>query len=72
MMVWPWTNPDLSLLVLSRRCVTSLIANPPTKGWQPYDLSNPETLPKLPGVTYAYLLPPEAQRAACAKTASPQ
>jgi hypothetical protein len=72
MMVWPWTNPDLSLLVLSRSCITSLIANPPISGWQPYDLANPGTLPALPGVTYAYLLPPDAQGAACAKAVLPK
>jgi hypothetical protein len=69
-MAWPWTNPDLGLILVQRRCVTSVLANQTGyKGWQPYDLSRPETLPRLPGTVYAYLLPPAAQAAACAKVA---
>ncbi len=63
MMRWSWTYPDLSILALSRRCISSLIANPPGGG--PYDLQNPATLPRIPIITYTYLLPPDHQPAAC-------
>jgi hypothetical protein len=70
-MAWPWTNPDLGLILVPRRCVTSVLANQAGyEGWQPYDLSRPETLPRLPDTVYAYLLPPAAQAAACAKVAA--
>ena len=62
MMKWPWTYPDLSILVLPRPCMTSIIANPPGGG--PYDLQRPSTLPRIPGLTYAYL--PAGQSATCA------
>ncbi len=64
MMIWSWTNPDLSILAVSRRCVTSIVANSPGHG-QPYDLQDPGTLPRIPGLTYTYLLPPGRQVAAC-------
>jgi hypothetical protein len=55
-MMWPWSNPDLSLVLLPRAVVTSIIANPESySGWQPYALSDPGTLPKIPHVTYDYL-----------------
>jgi hypothetical protein len=28
-MIWGWTNPDLSIIALPRRCMTSVIDNPP-------------------------------------------
>jgi hypothetical protein len=65
MMMWPWTNPDLSLVALPRRCVTSLIDNPPSVAWQPYRVDNIATMPALCGVTYAYLLPANRWRSAC-------
>jgi hypothetical protein len=64
-MVWPWTNPDLSLVVLPRSCVNSVIANPMNAGWMPYNPSNVGTMPVLQGVTYTYLLPSDNERAAC-------
>jgi hypothetical protein len=65
-MIWPrWTNPDLSILALPRRCITSVIDNPPGDGWHPYDLQDLATLPRIPGLTYTYLLPPERQASAC-------
>jgi hypothetical protein len=67
MMIWSWTNPDLSILAVPRRCMTSVIANA-TDGWQPYNILNPATLPQIPGVTYAYLEPPDRQAAACPPT----
>jgi hypothetical protein len=70
MMVWPWTNPDLSLLVLPRRCVRSVIANPQPSSWQPYNPADPRTMPAIPGIKYVYLLPPDRQSAACADAKS--
>ena len=67
MMMWSWTNPDLSILAAPRRCVTSIVANS-TAGWQPYNLQDPATLPRIPGLTYVYLLPPDRQAAACSQT----
>jgi hypothetical protein len=67
MMIWSWTNPDLSILAVSRWCVTSIIANSPGH-WQPYDLQDPATLPRIPGLTYAYLLSPDRQAAVCSPT----
>lgn len=67
MMIWPWTNPDLSILALSRPCISSVIANT-TSHWQPYDLQDPATLPRIPGLTYTYLLSPDRQSAACSTT----
>jgi hypothetical protein len=61
-MVWPWTNPDLSIVALPRSCINSVIANP-TSG--PHNLSDLATVPAIPGVTYTYLLPLDQQRAAC-------
>jgi hypothetical protein len=65
LMIWSWTNPDLSILILPRRCMTSVIANPPGVSWEPYDLQDPSTLPPIPGITYAYLMSPERQASAC-------
>ncbi|GAB0119618.1 hypothetical protein [Acidisoma sp. 7E03] len=57
-MSWPWTNPDLSIVLLPRRLITSILANPAHHaGWEPYDLKNPASLPAIPGITYRYLLP---------------
>lgn len=67
MMIWSWTNPDLSILAVSGWCVTSIIANSPGR-WQPYDLQDPATLPRIPGITYTYLLSPDRQDAACPPT----
>ena len=67
MMIWSWTNPDLSILAVSRRCISSVIANT-TSHWQPYDLQDPATLPRIPGLTYTYLLSPDRQSAACSPT----
>src|SRR6202000_2569844 len=39
MMTWSWTNPDLSILALPRRCITSIVANS-TTGWEPYNLQD--------------------------------
>ena len=65
-MVWPWTNPDLSLVALPRSCINSVIANPTWyDGWEPHTLSNLATMPAIPGVTYTYLMPPDQQQAAC-------
>ena len=65
-MVWGWTNPDLSLVVLPRSCVSSVIDNPTGRiRWQPHNLSNLATMPAIPGITYTYLLPPDEQRVAC-------
>jgi hypothetical protein len=64
-MQWAWTNPDFSLAVLPRRCITSVVANDPSTVWQPHDPSNPATMPKLPGVTYAYSLPRDARQTIC-------
>jgi hypothetical protein len=67
-----WTNPDLSIIALSRQCVSSIIGNPQwVTGWQPYDLLNPSTLPQIPELTYAYLLPPDRQASEC-KRSHPQ
>jgi hypothetical protein len=67
MMIWSWTNPDLSILAVSRRCMTSVIANSPGH-WQPYDLQDPTTLPQISSLTYTYLLSPDRQAAACPPT----
>jgi hypothetical protein len=65
-MWWDWTNPDLSLEVLPRSCVNSVIANPTSYvGWEAYTLSNLATMPAIPGITYTYLLPSDQQQAAC-------
>jgi hypothetical protein len=65
-MWWDWTNPDLSLLALPRRCINSVIANPTSYvGWEAYTLSNVATMPAIPGITYTYLLPSDRQEAAC-------
>lgn len=57
-MSWPWTNPDLSIVLLPRRVITSILANPAHHaGWEPYDLKNPASLPDIGGVTYSYLQP---------------
>ncbi len=66
-MIWSWTNPDLSILALPRRCITSIVANPEPVNWY-YNLQNPATLPRIPGLTYTYLLPPNRQAAACSPT----
>jgi hypothetical protein len=63
-MIWSWTNPDLSILALPRRCITSIIANPQPLNWY-YNLQDPTTLPRIPGLAYTYLLPPDRQGAAC-------
>ena len=65
LMIWSWNNPDLSILALPRRCMTSVIANPPGVSWEPDDLQDPSTLPPIPGVTYAYLMSPGRQTSAC-------
>jgi hypothetical protein len=65
MMIWGWTNPDLSILALPRRCMTSVIDNRRSGGWRPYDLQDPTTLPRIPDLTYTYLLSPERQASAC-------
>jgi hypothetical protein len=67
MMMWSWTNPDLSIIAGSRRCVTSIIANSPIN-WTPYDLQDPATLPRIPDLTYTYLLSPDRQAVACTPT----
>jgi hypothetical protein len=68
-MVWAWTNPDLSLVALRRSCVNSVIANPAVPlRWEPHTLLNLATMPKIPGITYTYLLPPDQQRTACPAT----
>ena len=55
-MMWPWSNPDLSLVLLPRQVVTSIIAYPDWySGWRPYALSDPKTLPQIPHLTYDYL-----------------
>ena len=65
-MWWDWTNPDLSLEALPRRCINSVIANPTEYvGWEAYTLSNVATMPAIPGITYTYVLPPDQQQAAC-------
>jgi hypothetical protein len=64
LMIWSWNNPDLSILALPRRCMTSVIANPPGVSWEPYDLQDPSTLPPIPGITYAYLISPGRQASA--------
>ena len=64
-MLWPWTNPDLSLVVLPRSCVNSVIANPANAGWMPYDPASVATMPVIQGVTYTYLLPSDRESAAC-------
>jgi hypothetical protein len=68
-MVWPWTNPDLSLVALPRSCVSSVVANPTwyvaVGGWERHTISNLATMPAIPDVTYTYLLAPDRQRAAC-------
>ena len=69
MMMWPWTNPDLSLVALQRRCVTSVIDNPPGVGWQPYRVGDIATMPALRGATYVYLLPADRWRSACSAKA---
>ncbi len=63
-MIWSWTNPDLSILALPRRCINSIIDNPQPVNWY-YNLQDPATLPRIPGLTYTYLLPPNRQAAAC-------
>ena len=63
-MIWSWTNPDLSILALPRRCITSIIANPQPLNWY-YNLQDPTTLPRIPGLAYTYLLPPDRQGTAC-------
>jgi hypothetical protein len=65
MMMWDWTNPDLSLNAVPRRCVNSVIDNPPGISWQPYVVSNIATMPAIPGIVYTYLLPSDLQGAAC-------
>lgn len=65
MMSWNWTNPDLSILVLPRRCMTSVVDNPPGDGWRPHRLQDLKTMPRIAGLTYTYLLPPEMQASAC-------
>jgi hypothetical protein len=66
-----WTNPDLSIIALSRQCVTTIIGNPQwNTGWQPYDLLNPSTLPQIPEPTYAYLVPPDRQASECERSHS--
>jgi hypothetical protein len=65
-MLWPWTNPDLSLVALRRPCVNSIIAHPTTwAGWTPYDPASVTTMPVIQGVTYTYLLPSGQESAAC-------
>ena len=65
-MVWPWTNPDLSLVALPRSCVNSVIANPTWYvGPEPHNPSNLATMPAIPDITYTYLLPSDQQRATC-------
>jgi hypothetical protein len=66
-MIWSWTNPDLSILARPRRCITSIIANPQPVSWY-YNLKDPATLPRIPGLTYTYLLSPDRQAAACPPT----
>ncbi len=61
-----WTNPDFSLAVLPRGCITSIVGNTATVRWQPYDALDLATMPKLRGVTYVYHLPPARHEAACA------
>lgn len=65
-MIWNWTNPDMSLVVVPRRCITSVVGNPVPVRWQPYDAFHVETMPRLAGITYAYHLPPGQHAAICA------
>jgi hypothetical protein len=56
-MVWNWTNPSLSLVALPRSRINSVISNPAhARGWEPYTLSSPATMPAISGVTYTYSL----------------
>src|SRR4029077_15121967 len=55
-MIWSCSNPDLSILARTRRCITSIIANPQPRNWS-YNLQDSNTLPRIPGLTYTYLLP---------------
>jgi hypothetical protein len=65
-MVWAWTNSDLSLVVLPRSCVGSVIAHPTWySGRGPHALSNVATMPVIADVIYTYLLPMDQQQAAC-------
>ena len=63
-MVWAWTNSDLSLVVLPRSCVGSVIAHPTWySGRGPHALSNVATMPVIADVIYTYLLPMDQQQA---------
>jgi hypothetical protein len=66
MMLWHWAIPDLSLVAVPRSCVYSVINYPQGwVGWRPHTLSNIMTMPRIPGLIYTYLLPPDVQRTAC-------
>jgi len=46
-MTCSWTNPTLSILLSPGGKVSTLISNPSTyAGWQPFDPTNPDSLPK--------------------------
>jgi hypothetical protein len=46
-----WQMPAMSLIFADGMRIRSIIANP-VGHWQPFDLSNPDALPKLRGVDY--------------------
>ena len=57
-MSFPWTNPVLSLELLARTDITSLIAAPVNyHGWQPYVLTDTQSMPVIPGLVYTYMNP---------------
>jgi hypothetical protein len=47
---WGWTNPLLSIMLAPGGHVAAIVAARP--GWQPFDPSRPDDLPRLPGIDY--------------------
>ncbi len=43
---WPWTNPTLSIMLAPGRRIRTLIANPEPVIWQPFDPTDPQSLPR--------------------------
>jgi hypothetical protein len=51
---WHWTNPTLSIAWSPNRDVTTVIANPINRGWEPINVLDLDTFPKLAEYGFSY------------------
>ena len=53
-MDWEWINPTLSIVWSKHQNVKTIILNPPSSGWQPFDPLNVNSLPKIEGFGFSF------------------